>query len=709
VREEIVVSSVGLKLSITSALLALMFLPTPVWSDLDVNAVAGTVLIDGSPAPIGTIVVVNDVTVGYSMTTRVDGSNVPPFERGQGKFDTGDVPQFNTGDLVIVSVQDSYVTGSTSARLSAGTTSVMLRASKNLPPVIADIPEQTGLEDCPWELDLDSYISDPDTPVSALYVQEDSKYASLQGHTLIFLYPEGVTEDLFTIRVSDGTSTVTKQVDVTVTPVNDPPVIGGINGIDIVQGGQVVLNLSSYTTDPDDRPEDLVWSAMGYEHVTVTIQGALLTVLAPEDFSGNDSVVVTVRDSAGLTGNTTVYVRVSENLTALVDSLREQVRGLQAQLSALEEENRNLSVQVQHLSDLAANLSLEKQALTQTLGKAQSNMSHLIHQLSELRSRLAFEQELVDSLTEENSTLEEQLSSLREQLVLKRLELEEAAKNITALRSLYEAKVEELNGTISALQLQIQGLLQNQSAKNDIIANLTSERAHFQDLVASREATIAELESLRAQLQDQVSSLKGENTTLRQRIEELNLRIKNLEREEEKLRSQLIEASSATMAIKVKPAPTTSSKSRAGALFSSAARAATGGIRLGAEALRNKLLLMVVSVVFSAYAVSILSKTSWSRSRRLGAGASSLGQNFTLAREKDALEERPAGRPSEEPISPDGEGAFEKLAQPGQAEDLPDSHTRDSQADLEYARELIRLGFREEAERILASLGDRSS
>ena len=202
-REKITLTSVGLKASIASALLVLVFLPTPVWSDLDVNAVAGTVLIDGSPAPSGTIVLVNDITVGYSVTTRVDGSNVPPFERGQGKFDTGDVPQFNTGDLVIVSVQDSYVTGSTSARLSAGTTSVTVRVSRNLPPVIADIPEQTGLEDCPWELDLDIYISDPDTPVSALFVQEDSQYASLQGHTLIFLYPEGVEDEAFRKRLED--------------------------------------------------------------------------------------------------------------------------------------------------------------------------------------------------------------------------------------------------------------------------------------------------------------------------------------------------------------------------------------------------------------------------------------------------------------------------------------------------------------------------
>jgi len=712
VREKITLTSVGLKASIASALLVLVFLPTPVWSDLDVNAVAGTVLIDGSPAPSGTIVLVNDITVGYSVTTRVDGSNVPPFERGQGKFDTGDVPQFNTGDLVIVSVQDSYVTGSTSARLSAGTTSVTVRVSRNLPPVIADIPEQTGLEDCPWELDLDIYISDPDTPVSALFVQEDSQYASLQGHTLIFLYPEGVTEDLFTIRVSDGTSTVTKQIRVTVTPVDDPPAIGRIKGIDIVQGAKVVLNLSTYTTDPDDSPEDLVWSATGYEHVGVVIQGVLLTLLAPEDFSGNDSVVVMVRDPAGLTGNTTISVRVTENLTAVVESLREEVRALQAQLSSLEEENWNLSVQVQQLSDLAANLSMEKEALAQALGQAQINMSYLTHQLSELRSKLAFEQELVDSLAEENSTLAEQLSSLREQLVLKRLELEEAAKNITALRSVYEAQVDRLNRTIRALRLQIQGLLQNQSVKNDIISNLTNERARLQSAVASKEGIIAELKSVRVQLEDEVDSLERENSALEQQIRELNQRIENLEREEETLRSQLIEATSATMAMKVTPAATTPSSttpsgSVAGALFSSAAKVATGSIRIGVEVLQNKLLLLVVSVVFGAYAVSILSRTSWSHSRPSGIGASWLGRTL-LSDQKRSLEEPPLARPVEDPDHCD-EAVAEEPVQPDQSPDLAGSQSRPSQADLEYARELIRLGFREEAEKILASLGDRCS
>lgn len=106
------------------AVAALVFIVIPAYADFDVNAVAGTVTVDGEPAPGGLEVIIENLESGEIATTSVDGPNVPPFLYGRGAFDSGDLPALSTGDTVRVYV--SGLPGSVQVTLSGGTTRVKL-------------------------------------------------------------------------------------------------------------------------------------------------------------------------------------------------------------------------------------------------------------------------------------------------------------------------------------------------------------------------------------------------------------------------------------------------------------------------------------------------------------------------------------------------------------------------------------------------------
>ena len=165
-------------------------------------------------APAGTVIRVQDTTTGHVTSTTVDGPNIPPFQRGQGRFDTGDVPQFNTGDNVIVAFGAYDITGQVQATLVAGTTAVSLSGTRNHAPSVGAMPAQSGTEDVAWELDLDPYIYDPDTPKGSLVVDVNNPRVTVAGPVLTFLYPEGYTQETVLVYVADGTSTATGMIQV---------------------------------------------------------------------------------------------------------------------------------------------------------------------------------------------------------------------------------------------------------------------------------------------------------------------------------------------------------------------------------------------------------------------------------------------------------------------------------------------------------------
>ena len=367
-------------------ILALSALPS-VLADLDVNAVAGVATIGGSPAPGGTVIRIRDTTTGHTASSTVDGPNIPPFQRGQGRFDTGDVPQFNTGDIVVVSFGAYDITGQVQKTLAAGTTTVSLSGSRNQAPSIGAIPPQSGVEDVSWQLDLDPYLFDPDTPKSALEIQVNNPRVTVDGRVLTFLYPEGITQETVLVYVKDGVTTITGTIQVTVTPVNDPPVLGPIEGISIMEGSNFTLNLTPLVNDPDNSPEELTWEVTEGTIVTALVEGAQLCISSASSQIGFDTLLLSVRDPTGLSDSANLSVEVGANLTALMEHYQTVIDGLNAQLCILQEENSALSSSVDSLTSQIGSLEQEKADLASQLQGLQEISEDSLEELEELTHR----------------------------------------------------------------------------------------------------------------------------------------------------------------------------------------------------------------------------------------------------------------------------------------------------------------------------------
>jgi hypothetical protein len=113
------------------------------------------------------------------------------------------------------------------------------------------VPDVNAVEEISYILGLTPYISDIDTPISQLIIFEDSQYVNVSGHSLILNYPNGITSEVVNITIFDGEYTCVWAINVTITPVNDAPTIGGIPSLTLVEDVPYILNVSSYINDID--------------------------------------------------------------------------------------------------------------------------------------------------------------------------------------------------------------------------------------------------------------------------------------------------------------------------------------------------------------------------------------------------------------------------------------------------------------------------
>lgn len=125
------------------------------------------------------------------------------------------------------------------------------------PPVIIFIPTLKPTEDVPFSLDLEPRISDPDTVKESLIITENSTYATLDGYDLNLLYPNGVTNDVINLSVSDGMFSVYKDIIVEVKSVNDPPVFSAVTPLALTEDISYILNMTDYITDVDTPYSEL--------------------------------------------------------------------------------------------------------------------------------------------------------------------------------------------------------------------------------------------------------------------------------------------------------------------------------------------------------------------------------------------------------------------------------------------------------------------
>ena len=156
-------------------------------------------------------------------------------------------------------------------------------------PAVDLIPDQVGVEDVPWALDLGMYIRDIDTPIENISVATDSRHTIVTGLSLGLLYPDGVTRDSVFLTVSDGEMDTVVGFNVTIEPVNDPPVLGDVPPLSVREDEPFSLDLGPSISDID-TPRDELTIMVG--SLFVVVEGHTLSLLYPEGVLRDELVIV---------------------------------------------------------------------------------------------------------------------------------------------------------------------------------------------------------------------------------------------------------------------------------------------------------------------------------------------------------------------------------------------------------------------------------
>jgi hypothetical protein len=204
-------------------------------------------------------------------------------------------PGYSGPDAFSFSVTDGTSTSSATVTLDV--------RPVNDPPAVADV-EVTTAEDTGVEVTLSAV--DEDTEASALTfglvtnqgtgrVAANGDVALVGDRVTYTPSPDFNGVDTFDYTVSDGEFTETATVEVTVTPVNDPPVATSTAYDDLVEDTKYEITLGA--TDPDNEPSLNYAIATQPEHGQVNADAFPVVTYTPDvDYFGADSFEFTVSD-----------------------------------------------------------------------------------------------------------------------------------------------------------------------------------------------------------------------------------------------------------------------------------------------------------------------------------------------------------------------------------------------------------------------------
>ena len=193
-------------------------------------------------------------------------------------------------------------------------------------PNITAIPDQVINEDSTTSA-LPFTIGDPDTPVGSLVVTVASNNQAIVPNANVVLAGTGANRTVtvtpaananggpvvITVSVSDGTSIVTETFDVTVTPINDPPVVSAIADITINEDSSTGP-LAFTVADIDTSLDLLTITATSNNQVLVPNANIVLGGSA-----ANRTVTVTPAPNAN-GGPATITVIVSDGVASVTET-----------------------------------------------------------------------------------------------------------------------------------------------------------------------------------------------------------------------------------------------------------------------------------------------------------------------------------------------------------------------------------------------------
>lgn len=109
--------------------------------------------------------------------------------------------------------------------------------------------------------------------------------------------------DNFTYKAYDGTVySNNATVHITITPVDDPPVVGDIPNQTITEGSTfTTINLDDYVSDVDNTDAEMTWTYSGNSQLTVSIVNRVATITIPNvDWYGAETITFRATDPSSL-------------------------------------------------------------------------------------------------------------------------------------------------------------------------------------------------------------------------------------------------------------------------------------------------------------------------------------------------------------------------------------------------------------------------
>ena len=194
---------------------------------------------------------------------------------------------------------------------------IVVNATNDAPAI--DQGESTALttdEDASQTLALTATDIDGDDLSWSVISGATNGEASVDGSGLVNYVPAADFNgsDVFTVQVSDAGLTDTITVNVTVTPVNDAPVVVEGNAVSITTAEDTEKSLTLNASDIDG--DSLSWSvASPASNGSATVSAGVVNYAPGASFNGNDSFAVAVTD-----GTDTVTVQVNVTVTAENDA-----------------------------------------------------------------------------------------------------------------------------------------------------------------------------------------------------------------------------------------------------------------------------------------------------------------------------------------------------------------------------------------------------
>ena len=195
---------------------------------------------------------------------------------------------------------------------------------RNRPPGLLTPEQLTVPEDSTLVLILDTFVQDRAFSAAEMAWSvsvADSGFGvrieAVEGVQRAAVTPpsdwNGATRIAFQVTDPEGLS-VSMTSDLTVTPVNDPPVFSGLlkRGIHTDEDRTFTAALDSLVSDVDDATSELEWAVESGKSVSAGIdpESGLLRVVPPADWNGADTVEVSVSDVAGAFARVSVPVYV---------------------------------------------------------------------------------------------------------------------------------------------------------------------------------------------------------------------------------------------------------------------------------------------------------------------------------------------------------------------------------------------------------------